>query len=100
MRHFSCDGCGRSLAADDADGRYVVRVEGYPAADAPDAADAGLDSDHIADMAELLAELEDADDDAPPAGLDGEYDLCAGCYKRFRADPLGRDRRRVRFSPN
>jgi hypothetical protein len=73
MRHFSCDGCGRALSAGEA-GRYVVRVEGYPAADAPDDSAAGLDTDHVADMADLLEELDDADDLAPP-GLAGEYDL-------------------------
>ena len=101
MRHFTCDCCGKALPAADPDARYVVRFEGYPAADAPDAADGGLDADHVADMADLLAELEDGDPaDAPPAGLTGQYDLCPGCFRRFRADPLGRDRRRVRFSPN
>ena len=101
MRHFSCDVCGKSLADDDTAARYVVRVEAYPAADAPDHADAGLDADHIADMADLLAELGAGDPtDAPLGGLTEVYDLCPSCYGRFLADPLGRDRRRVRFSPN
>lgn len=101
MRHFSCDVCGKALAADDGSSRYVVRVEGYAAADAPDLSDAGLDADHVADMADLLAELEDGDPaEVPPAGLSDEFDLCPACYRRFLADPLGRDRRRVRFSPN
>jgi hypothetical protein len=99
MRHFSCDVCGKALSAGDPDGRYVVRVEGFVAMDDPDGPD-GLDADHVADMADLLAALEADPEDGPAPGLTGEYDLCPECYRRYRADPLGRDRRRVRFSPN
>lgn len=100
MRHFTCDVCGRSLAADDTASRYVVRVEGYPATEITEPFDDGLDSDHVADMADLLDETDSDGPAVPMRGVMATFDMCPNCYRRFQADPLGRDRRRVRFSPN
>ena len=103
MRHFSCDLCGKDLTSG-AETRYVVRVEVFPAAPVGELTEADLDQDHVAAMAELLEEIEEAGADAAPAApvcRTVEYDLCPSCHRRFAADPLGRGRsRKPRFSPN
>jgi hypothetical protein len=102
MRHFSCDLCGKDLTPG-ADARYVLRMDARPAAEPAELTPADLDADAIEDMAALLDELEAGG----PAGPDLsaaralEYDLCPDCYKRFLADPLGREQsRKLSFSPN
>jgi hypothetical protein len=103
MRHFSCDLCGKDLTPG-ADARYVVRMEVAAATDPRDLTEADLDQDHLDAMAEMLDELEDAGPEAlapTPATRALEYDLCAGCHRKFIADPLGRDRaRKPQFSKN
>lgn len=102
MRHFSCDLCGMDLTPGP-DARYVVTMATRPATAPAELTEADLDGDPIDDMAELLDELEAAGQSAPdrPAAHTLEYDLCPGCYRRFLADPLGRERgRKLRFSKN
>lgn len=97
MRHFSCDACGSDLTADDCR-RYVLRVEGYAAADPAGLIDADLDVDSIEAMGELLDGVEtgETDDPAalPPPNATSEYDLCGRCYSRLVNDPLGLEKRR------
>jgi hypothetical protein len=102
MRHFSCDLCGTDLTPAP-DARYVVKVATHPAAAPAGLTEADLDGDPIDDMAELLDELEAGGQPAPDltAARSLEYDLCPGCYRRFLADPLGRERgRKMQFSKN
>jgi hypothetical protein len=108
MRHFSCDLCGKSLTPG-SDARYVVRVEGFAAVEPAVLTEADLDTDAIDAMADLLEELDDAEqlDEAPAAGDDlpanarREYDLCPCCYRKLLADPLGLEsRRKLQFSQN
>lgn len=106
MRHFSCDLCGKDLTPGD-ETRYVVRMESYPAGVPGELTEADLDEDHLEAMAEMLAELEAREDfDGPPPApapqrRSGEYDLCPSCYRKFAADPLGRERgRKPHFSKN
>jgi hypothetical protein len=77
-------------------------MEAYPAADPGELTEADLDRDHVETMAELLEELEDAAPTAPaPTCRKMEYDLCPGCYRKFVADPLGREQaRKLHFSKN
>ena len=105
MRHFSCDLCGKDLTPGE-ETRYVVRMESYPAGVPGELTEGDLDEDHLETMAEMLEELEAREDlDGPPPAApeyrSGEYDLCPPCYRKFAADPLGRDRgRKPHFSKN
>jgi hypothetical protein len=107
MRHFSCDLCGKDMTSG-SDARFVVRMEAFPAAQPGELTEADLDQDHIDTMAEMLAELEELEEsgehrpcEPSPERHAKEYDLCAACYQKFLADPLGRDRsRKPHFSKN
>ena len=107
MRHFSCDLCGKSLAVGYSP-RYVVRVEGYAAPEPTDEpSDADVDADSVELMTELMERIESGEcddpaaDDAPPTTARREYDLCACCYAKMLADPLGLEsRRKLQFSDN
>src|SRR5438876_1189840 len=92
MLHFSCDNCGKDLTPGES-ARYVVKMEAYAAADPAELTEVDLDTDHVEEMAQLLSELEEDDDTpaAPPARKAMRFDLCPGCYRKFVADPLGRD---------
>jgi hypothetical protein len=102
MKHFSCDLCSKDLTADP-DSRYVVKMAAHPAADPARLTAADLDADPVDDLAELLDELEAGN--SPATDLTTakvlEYDLCPSCYRRFLADPLGRERgRKLQYSKN
>ena len=109
MKHFSCDYCGKELQPQ-TDARYSLRMEARLVCES-----APLDDDTLLEhepldpvdaMEDLLSETEDTFDETTPlhtpvAPLDRTYDLCAGCYGRIQADPLGLDRvRRFQFSDN
>jgi hypothetical protein len=114
MRHVSCDLCTKDLTTD-TDVRYTVALDArlvcapapWPAAAEFDA-DPECETDHIDAMDELLADLPEDDtvDESdelplPVAPLSKSFDLCARCYRRFAADPLGRSARRgLSFSAN
>lgn len=107
MRHYSCDLCGKTLAAGD-DSRYLVRVEGHAVVDEDTTLD-DSDADSVDAMEEFLTEQvafeaigEDADSAEIPLGsAKKEYDLCRGCYARLLNDPLGLETRHApRFSRN
>ena len=99
MLHFTCDGCGKPVDEE----RFVARIEVYPAFDPDQITEADLDADHLAEMSQMLDDLDLSEDD-----LDSEcgtrqlrLDLCSECRKRFLADPLGREgKRRLNFSEN
>jgi hypothetical protein len=100
MMHFSCDTCGKDLAVDSAN-RFIVKMKAYAAKDPAELTDEDLDADQVEEMARLLMEQED-DDDAPlPACKKLRFDLCAGCFRKFLGDPLGRESvAKFEFSPN
>src|SRR5579871_3692255 len=54
MLHFSCDLCGHHLD----DRRYVVKVEVFPAFDPDEIVEEELDTDHLAEVAEMIQEME------------------------------------------
>ncbi len=100
MQHFSCDLCGHSLREE----RHVVKMEVYPAFDPEALTEEELQSDHLEEVAELLAELE-AEGKLPPELDLGpqkiRFDLCTPCRDRFLQDPLGRaNLHRLNFSGN
>ena len=101
MLHYSCDNCGKDLTPGGV-ARYVVKVDAFAAADPAELTDADLDTDHVEAMAELLSELEDggAAPDPVPARKAMQFDLCPGCYRKYLADPLGREAAKFDFSEN
>ncbi|REJ72611.1 MAG: hypothetical protein DWQ29_20650 [Planctomycetota bacterium] len=99
MLHYTCDSCGRSIESE----RYVARVEVAPAFDPEDLTEEDLDDDHLEQVAESLLELESTGDfvldECEPRKF--RFDLCPRCWKKYLADPLGRDAaRRLNFSKN
>lgn len=101
MLHFSCDYCGKDLC--DGSARYVVKMEAFAATDPARLTDEDLDADHVEEMAQLLNEMEDNDDEPQllPACQKLRFDLCLVCYRKFVKDPLGRDAAtRFDFSEN
>jgi hypothetical protein len=92
MLHFSCDICGKDLTPG-AVTRYVVKLEAFAATDPAELTDEDLDADHVEEMAQLLAEMEEAGDgpQAAPARKAMRFDLCPCCYRKFIDDPLGRE---------
>ena len=93
MLHFSCDNCGKNLAVDSPN-RFIVKMEAYPARDPAELTDDDLDDEQVEEMARLLAEQDDCDDDElepVPTNMKKQFDLCTCCYRKFTADPLGRE---------
>jgi hypothetical protein len=94
MLHFSCDICGKNLTPGGA-GRYVVKMEAFAATDPAELTETDLDSDHVEEMAQLLNEMEEGGGEDGPAVLPAakkiRFDLCPCCYRKFLADPLGRE---------
>ena len=101
MMHFSCDSCGKDLSVESSS-RFVVKVDAHVAKDPAELTEEDLDADQVEEMARLL--MEQDDDDAPeelPACKKLRFDLCAFCYRKFLADPLGRETvAKFDFSPN
>ena len=100
MRHFSCDLCGKDLTPG-TDARFVLRMEVIAATDPSQLSDDDLDSDHVEEMAQLLAEMQADDTDPLPDRKQFEYDLCPICSRKFVQDPLGRESVfKLQFSKN
>lgn len=99
MQHFTCDLCGCRIDEQ----RYVVKLEVYPAFDPDQLSDSDLDVDHLQAVAESIDE-----DEMAGLCIDGvhstgalQFDLCDGCQRRFRRDPLGKmSRTPLHFSEN
>ena len=90
MMHFSCDFCGKNLAAESSN-RFIVKMKAYAAKDPAELTDEDLDDDQVEEMARMLNEQDD--DDAPPLPRCQKmrFDLCGGCYREFLGKPLGRE---------
>ena len=99
MLHFSCDLCGHHLD----DRRYVVKVEVFPAFDPDEIVEEELDTDHLAEVAEMIQEMEATGNTELEdyTAKTFRFDLCPRCHEKFTKDPLGRDAmRRLNFSEN
>jgi hypothetical protein len=93
MLHFSCDICGKTLPAGSVS-RFVVKMEAFAATDPAELTEEDTDTDQVEEMARLLTEQEETGDDGPaplPVCKKMRFDLCAFCYRKFVADPLGRE---------
>lgn len=102
MTHFSCDFCGKDMTPDGA-GRYVLKMEAFAATDPNELTDDDLETDHVEEMARMLNELEEADEEPKllPTCVKKRFDLCPACFRKFVNDPLGRESAaKFDFSPN
>ena len=102
MMHFSCDLCGKDMTPVGVE-RYVLKMEAFAAATPVELTDDDLETDHVEEMARLLCEMEDADEepDPLPTCKKMRFDLCRACFGKFVNDPLGRDSvTKFDFSPN
>ena len=102
MMHFSCDFCGKDMTPDGT-GRYVLKMEAFAANDPSELTDDDLEADHVEEMARMLCEMEDSDEEPEllPVCKKMRFDLCAACFRKFVADPLGRESAsKFDFSPN
>jgi hypothetical protein len=90
MIHFSCDRCKREIDPD-TELRYVVRLE-VQAMMEPSEIDVEDDRDHLLEVQDILARLDDADDNvAEEIYQRRRFDLCPSCYRKYMKNPLGRD---------
>src|SRR5262245_64753312 len=78
MLHFSCDLCGKDLT-DGTDGRYVVRMEVYPAHDPALLTDADLSDDQLGAVGQLIRDGDDADQEKAPAFKKLQYEPVQDC---------------------
>ena len=100
MQHFTCDVCGRPIAAG-GDGRYVVKLEVFAAHDPAELTDDDLDADHMEEVSQMLAEEAADDADLAPSFKQFRYDLCPDCHTRFLRDPLNKEAaQKFHFSEN
>ena len=93
MLHFSCDICGKDLA-NSSRGRFVVKLDAFAANDPTELMEEDTDADQVEEMARLLTEQEENGDDMEepvPVCKKMQFDLCKFCYRKFVADPLGRE---------
>src|SRR5262245_23838319 len=107
MLRVSCDGCGKELQP--GKDHHVVKIEVFTARDPAELTEADLDDDHLEAVAELLQQLEQAEDSLSPepACRNLRYDLCSACRTRYLRDPLGKEQsppkeapQKFEFSPN
>ena len=88
MIHYSCDRCGKNIDPE-MEIRYIVRIEVQATCDSPVLGD-NEESDHLLELEEILERLEDAD--CPNISEDvyhrRKHDLCSGCYREYRKNPL------------
>jgi hypothetical protein len=102
MMHFSCDLCGKDMTQEGSE-RYVLKMEAFAATDPAELTDDDLETDHVEEMARMLNEMEEADEEPqlPPTCVKKRFDLCPGCFRKFVKDPLGRESAaKFDFSPN
>lgn len=91
MMHFSCDICGKDMTPDGTE-RYVLKMEAFAATDPAELTDEDLETDHVEEMARMLCEMEDAEEEPlPPTCKKMRFDLCPVCFRKFVKDPLGRE---------
>jgi hypothetical protein len=92
MMHFSCDYCGKDMTQNGKQ-RYVLKMEAFAANDPCELNDDDLDTDHVEEMARLLNDLEEAEEEPEllPTCKKMKFDLCSACFSRFVQNPLGRD---------
>jgi hypothetical protein len=94
MIHHTCDRCKRVIDPEQ-ELRYVVRMEIEAVMDPIHENDPADDRDHLLEIDEILERVETIDNDAVSEELyqKRRYDLCPHCYRKFTANPLGREKK-------
>jgi hypothetical protein len=94
MMHFTCDRCQRVIDPQ-RELRYVVRMEVEAVMDPIHENEPQDDRDHLLEIDEILERADAAECDAVSDEVyqRRRYDLCPQCYRKFVANPLGRDRK-------
>lgn len=102
MIHFTCDLCGRPLAANEP--RYVVEMQIYPAADesTPEGYADDPDIDYLEELNEMIEQVEIPSDQdlVNDSTKHIKLDLCPHCCKQFSKNPLNREAPQLNFSQN
>ncbi|QDU93044.1 hypothetical protein [Lignipirellula cremea] len=101
MLHYSCDRCKREIETEER--RYIVKVETHAAIDPLAPEEQEDDRDHLLEIQDILESFHDQE--VEQLGENPyrrhNYDLCAGCYKDYIRNPLGRElAAQIEFSDN
>ena len=96
MIHFTCDRCNRVIDLEQ-ELRYVVRMEIEAVMDPIHEEEPQDDRDHLLEIDEILERVECATDDSVSDDIyhKRRYDLCPQCYRKFKANPLAREKKAV-----
>src|SRR5262245_27525132 len=94
MIHFTCDRCKRVIDAEQ-ELRYVVRLEMEAVMDPVRENEPQNDRARRPDIDEILERMDVAECDAISDDLyqKRRYDLGPQCYRKFTANPLGREKK-------
>lgn len=94
MIHFTCDRCKRVIDLEQ-ELRYVVRMEIEAVLDPIHESEPQDDRDHLLEIDEILERVDASECDAVGDDIyqKRRYDLCPQCYRKFSANPLGRDKK-------
>jgi hypothetical protein len=98
MIHFTCDRCNRVIDLEQ-ELRYVVRMEIEAVMDPIHDAEPDDDRDHLLEIDEILDRVETDADEAigDEVYQKRRYDLCPQCYRKFKANPLAREKKAATF---
>jgi hypothetical protein len=90
MDGLVCDGCGGTLLLEE-DVRYVLSIEGCAAYDPLEITREDLKRDFNAELRSLLESLSEVSEEEAEGQVHRafRFDLCPGCWRRYRKDPLG-----------
>jgi hypothetical protein len=102
MIHFTCDRCKRAIDSEQ-ELRYVVRMEIEAVMDPIHEEEPQDDRDYLLEIDEILARIDASETDAIGDDIyrKRRYDMCPECYRRFAANPLGREKKALMgFSHN
>jgi hypothetical protein len=94
MIHFTCDRCKRVIDSEQ-EMRYVVRMEIEAVMDPIHEEEPQEDRDHLLEIDEILERVDASESDAIGDDIyqKRRYDLCPQCYRKFTANPLGREKK-------
>lgn len=102
MMHFTCDLCGKDMAADDPD-RQIVRIDVRPANPHWKLTEDDLEQDNLDQVSALIqhAEASGSEFAATDAPIVRRLDMCCECREKFLADPFQRKAAvKLNFSQN
>jgi hypothetical protein len=90
MIHYTCDRCRRAIDPS-REMRFTVQISVQAALEAPGADECEADRDHLAEINDMLDDLDLDDDLALEDRRTYRFDLCGHCHRKYVQDPLGAD---------